>query len=57
MEERITHPATSFGSAARSTQQVDGSGPPRFERPTIETISLCCEISAYAPDGDDRPLF
>jgi hypothetical protein len=29
----------------------------RFERPSIEEISLCCEISAYAPGGDDRPLF
>ena len=29
----------------------------QFERPSIEEISLCCEISAYAPDGDDRPLF
>jgi len=28
-----------------------------FERPSIEEISLSCEISAYAPDGDDRPLF
>lgn len=33
------------------------SGTGRFERPSIEEISLCCEISAYAPDGDDRPLF
>ena len=30
---------------------------PAFERPSIEVISLSCEISAYAPDGDDRPLF
>ena len=30
---------------------------PSFERPSIEVISLSCEISAYAPDGDDRPLF
>jgi len=29
----------------------------RFERPSIEEISLSCEISAYAPDDDDRPLF
>ena len=29
----------------------------RFESPTVQEISLCCEISAYAPDGDDRPLF
>jgi hypothetical protein len=57
MEERITHPATSFGSATRSSDHLDRSGSKHFERPTIESISLCCEISAYAPDGDDRPLF
>jgi hypothetical protein len=57
MEERITHPAMSHGSAARSGDTRDASAPARFERPTIESISLCCEISAYAPDGDDRPLF
>jgi hypothetical protein len=31
-----------------------------YERPTIEVISLSCEISAYAPDGRDegeQPLF
>jgi hypothetical protein len=28
-----------------------------FERPSIEEISLSCEISAYAADDDDRPLF
>mgnify|MGYP005855066297 CR=1 FL=1 len=26
-----------------------------WERPTFEVISLCCEITAYAPD--DEPLF
>ena len=29
---------------------------PEFELPTVEVISLDCEISAYAPD-DDIPLF
>lgn len=29
----------------------------RFESPTIDDVSLSCEISAYAPDGDDFPLF
>ena len=28
-----------------------------FEAPTALEISLCCEISAYAPDGDEMPLF
>ncbi len=35
----------------------DASTTRRFERPSLEAVSLCCEISAYAPDGDDRPLF
>ena len=29
----------------------------RFETPTLDAVSLSCEISAYAPDGDDVPLF
>ena len=53
MEER-TRPATSFGDAARPART---EAPARFERPQAEQISLCCEISAYAPDGDDYPLF
>jgi len=28
-----------------------------YAPPTIEVISLDCEISSYAPDGDDSPLF
>ena len=51
MEERIIRPATSFGDAEQTDQ------PKRFERPAAQEISLCCEISAYAPDGDDFPLF
>lgn len=33
------------------------AGAVHFERPGIEEISLGCEISAYAPDGNDVPLF
>ncbi len=55
MEERITRPATSFGDASRAAGSTDK--PVRFARPTAQQISLCCEISAYAPDGDDLPLF
>ncbi|MEZ4279345.1 MAG: hypothetical protein R3F21_06975 [Myxococcota bacterium] len=54
MESRITHSATSYGDSNRSAQAQTAPG---FERPTALEISLCCEISAYAPDGDDRPLF
>jgi len=58
MEERILRPATSFGDAARNEETIVAStGSRRFESPTVQEISLCCEISAYAPDGDDRPLF
>lgn len=28
-----------------------------YSRPTFEVLCLDCEISSYAPDGDDRPLF
>ncbi|MBK7947688.1 MAG: hypothetical protein IPK00_02840 [Deltaproteobacteria bacterium] len=53
MENRITHSATSFGdSNCAARDRAVG-----FERPSAIEISLCCEISAYAPDGDDRPLF
>jgi len=57
MEEKISRPATSFGDASRPSQTASVQGAPRFERPSVQEISLCCEISAYAPDGDDRPLF
>ena len=58
MEERILRPATSFGDAARGGDAQNAqTGASRFVSPTIQEISLCCEISAYAPDGDDRPLF
>jgi len=55
MEERIQHSATSFGDDDRSAATAVAGK--RFESPTIQEISLCCEISAYAPDGDDTPLF
>ena len=28
-----------------------------YEPPTFEVVCLACEISAYAPDEDDSPLF
>ena len=54
MEERIDRPATSSTHAAPTGEPAAQA---RFERPQADQISLCCEISAYAPDGDDRPLF
>ena len=29
---------------------------PESHRPSYEVISLACEITAYAPDDDERPL-
>ena len=55
MEKGTTAQSTSYGDSLRPSRTE--SEPARFERPSIEEISLCCEISAYAPDGDDRPLF
>lgn len=57
METRITHSATSFSDSNRSAQGQMASGSLGFERPSALEISLCCEISAYAPDGDESPLF
>jgi len=57
METRINHSATSFGDSNRSAQANTAAGIAGFERPSALEISLCCEISAYAPDGEDRPLF
>jgi len=56
MEERIQRPATSFSPASTSMRDALPSSA-SFESPTILEVSLCCEISAYAPDGDDTPLF
>ncbi len=55
MENATLPLATSFDDPIRPSQIEAVAA--RFERPSIEEISLCCEISAYAPDGDDRPLF
>ena len=53
MDIRLTHSATSYGDSQTAANDRTAG----FERPTALEISLCCEISAYAPDGDDRPLF
>ena len=60
MEEGIQRSATAFsGATSGAAAGTDRTATPtrRFEAPTALEISLCCEISAYAPDGDDRPLF
>ena len=37
--------------------QAESSDTPGYEPPTLELISLDCEISSYAPDEGDVPLF
>jgi hypothetical protein len=45
-----------------ASQDASAAGAPasrtgRWQRPSFEVISLSCEISAYAPDEGDSPLF
>ncbi len=46
-------------SARRRQSQQDefNDGVRGYRPPTVEVISLDCEISSYAPDEDDSPLF
>ena len=37
------------------TTDSQAPSPSRWEAPRVEVISLSCEITAYAPDGE--PLF
>jgi hypothetical protein len=37
--------------------RAESSEAPGYEAPTVELISLDCEISSYAPDEGDVPLF
>jgi hypothetical protein len=39
---------------SESGQACDAS---TYAPPTVEVISLDCEITSYAPDEDDTPLF
>jgi hypothetical protein len=39
-----------------SSQESPQTPPPAWTRPGFELIALDCEITAYAPDGD-QPLF
>ena len=52
------HDANTPGRTHESREAVP-AGPPsaRYETPTVEIVSLSCEISAYAPDEDDWPPF
>jgi hypothetical protein len=46
-------------STLRSSSELGESNEDagRYQPPTVEVIALDCEISAYAPDDDDTPLF
>ena len=54
---------TRAGSARRDNRSSDRdrssdrSSDRGWETPTYRVISLDCEISSYAPDGDGPPLF
>lgn len=49
-------PARSESTQSRVSSQP-GYEWPLYQQPTVEWISLNCEISAYAPDEGDVPLF
>ena len=55
MEERIQRPATTFTPSANA--DAVSAEARSFSAPTVVEVSLCCEISAYAPDEGDQPLF
>lgn len=40
-----------------ATLRTETREPRPFARPSFDVIALDCEITAYAPDGDDDPLF
>ena len=47
-------PKTRTGN--RPLRSLQATGPASWEPPQFEVLSLDCEITAYAPDGDE-PLF
>jgi hypothetical protein len=48
-ESNERHPAAADAAASIATT--------RWRTPSVEVISLSCEISAYAPDEDGWPPF
>jgi hypothetical protein len=50
----MSTPRTSGLTAPLAAPSADSaaSAPDRWAPPTVEVISLACEISAYAPEGD-----
>ena len=49
-------PRDTAGAPASSTAPGRPARPVAYEPPRFELLALDCEITAYAPDGDD-PLF
>ena len=46
-----------MNESTNDAAEATPSPAPGWQKPTVEIISLDCEISSYAPDEDDRPLF
>lgn len=47
---------TTMADSDAGNRKNPGAGS-SYQPPTFQIICLACEISSYAPDGDDRPLF
>jgi hypothetical protein len=56
MNERTDRDAPHSASEAVSAPERSATARPSWQRPRFTLIPLDCEISAYAPDGED-PLF
>jgi hypothetical protein len=56
MTERSDRNAPHNANEAASAPERSDAARPSWQRPRFTQIPLDCEISAYAPDGED-PLF
>ena len=55
MDQDISH--LSSTRAQETDRSFDAGQTRAYEPPKFEVISLDCEITAYAPDEGDAPLF
>lgn len=49
-------PSDASEAATPGSRRADGRARD-WQSPRFEVVSLSCEISAYAPDGGDSPLY
>jgi hypothetical protein len=56
MTDRTDHNAAHVAIDAMAAPERSEADRPSWQRPRFTLIPLDCEISAYAPDGED-PLF